>query len=78
MISQESDKIKLLAEKKAFGIRKVLPLGHSYAIVLPKFWVELFCTEIDNKYYMEIDVQDDVVRIHPVDTEALKNIHIKA
>jgi hypothetical protein len=54
------DKIRVLAEQKAFGIRRLIKVGSSFAITVPKIWVNLHCLEVDDKYYLRLEAQDDL------------------
>jgi hypothetical protein len=71
------EKIRILAERKAFGIRKLLSIGNSYAIVIPKFWVEYNCLEIDGDYFMQLDVEGESIRFSPINVDSLKAVKVK-
>ena len=70
-------KIKLLAEEKAFGIRKLTKVGDSFALILPKFWVQWYCTEIDGNYYLKLQVIDNELVFSPITSDDVKDIRIK-
>ena len=74
---QIEEKIKILAEQRALGIRRLLRLGNSYAITLPKIWVELHCIEIDGVYYVKIEVQEGELFFSTISPEDIEGIVVK-
>jgi len=70
-------KIKILAESRMFGISKLVHLGGSYALILPKRWVEVNMTDIDGDYYCGVEVVDDTLVFRPIDPNDLEAVTIK-
>jgi hypothetical protein len=39
--------------REMFSLKKVLKTGGSYALLLPRDWVDIYCDEIDGDYWVE-------------------------
>lgn len=74
---EDDIKVKLLAEQKALGIRKLLRIGDSYALTLPKFWVRWHCFETDGEYYVQLTVEGSMLRFSPIDEDTLKKVMVR-
>jgi antitoxin component of MazEF toxin-antitoxin module len=70
-------KIKLLAETKAFGITKLIRIGGSYGITLPKIWVDFNAVEVEGDYYCRIEVENNALIFRPITQDDLEGIVIK-
>ena len=46
------------------GKTKLYPLGGSYAIILPKMWLDIFCKH-EGVYSVKMDVDGDTITIRP-------------
>jgi len=71
------EKIKLLAKMRAFGVKKLIKLGDSYACLIPRSWVEFNGIEIDNGYYVTLCVEGNKLIFSLIDTENLEEITVK-
>jgi hypothetical protein len=71
------EKIKILADTHAFGIRKLIPLGGSYGLVIPKMWVTANCVEIDGEYYLKLNVVNNELRFSSISPDDIEGIEIK-
>lgn len=70
-------KVKVLSQL-GFGIRKVSRLGNSYAIIVPKEWVEYFCLRTDDAYWVQMSIdEDNTLRISPLTEADLKAIRVR-
>lgn len=70
-------KIKLLSQMDAFGIKKLVKVGDSFALIVPKPWVVMFCTEIENNYYFQLQVENNQLIFSPINTEEVDTINVK-
>jgi len=57
----------LPTRKKLSNIRAVSRLGDSFAVLLPKLWVEVFCDQVDGHYRICRTIDKDVITIRPVE-----------
>jgi hypothetical protein len=71
------EKIKILAESRVFGISKLIHIGGSYGLTLPKRWVEVNMTEIDGDYYCEVEVVGNTIVFRPIDPSEIESVTIK-
>ncbi len=69
--------IRELAKQQAFGVKKLVSLGGSYAVVIPMAWIKYHCTEIDGDYYFKLDVDGDMLILKAIVDEDLESITIK-
>lgn len=69
--------IKELAKQQAFGVKKLMSLGGSYAVVIPMTWIKFHCTEIDGDYYFKLGVEGDTLVLRAIDDEDLENVTLK-
>lgn len=69
--------IKELAKQQAFGVKKLVSLGGSYAVVIPMTWIKFHCTLIDGDYYFKLDVDEDALILKAIADEDLESITIK-
>ncbi len=69
--------IRELAKQQAFGVKKLVSLGGSYAVVIPMTWIKYHCTEIDGDYYFKLDVDGDTLILKAIADEDLESITIK-
>jgi antitoxin component of MazEF toxin-antitoxin module len=72
-----AEKIKILGEQHAFGVNKLTKIGNSYAIILPKVWVQMHCVDIDGGYYLRLEVEDNQLIFSPIELEDVEAIVIK-
>ena len=70
-------KIKLLGEQKIFGVNKLIRIGGSYGVTLPKIWVDFHCTEIDGEYYCRLEVNEDTLIFSPINIGDIEAVRIK-
>ena len=71
------EKIKKLGRSHSFGIRKLIIVGNSYAITLPKFWVDMYCTRIDGEYYLKLKVIGGDLLFGAIKPEDVEHIRMK-
>ena len=71
------EKIKALAKIRAFGVKKLVRLGDSYALVLPKSWVELNGIEIDGNFFVSLNVEGIKLVFSLIDLEGLEEVKVK-
>ena len=71
------EKIKLLSQKHTFGIRKLIELGDSYALTIPKLWVLMNCTELDDSYYLQLNIEDNKLIFMSIDEKEIESISVK-
>lgn len=69
--------IKELAKQQAFGVKKLVSLGGSYAVVIPMTWIKFHCTEIDGDYYFKLGVEGDMLVLRAIDDDDLENVTMK-
>lgn len=69
--------IKELAKQQAFGVKKLVSLGGSYAVVIPMTWIKFHCVEIDGDYYFRLGVEGDTLVLKAIADEDLENVSIK-
>ena len=69
--------IKELAKQQAFGVKKLVSLGGSYAVVIPMTWIKFHCTLIDGDYYFKLDVDGDTLILKAIADDDLESITIK-
>lgn len=72
-----AQKIKLLADQKALGIHKLHKLGNSYAITVPKMWVELHYIEINGEYYVRLEADEGRLHFSSIDLGYIESVVIK-
>lgn len=51
--------------EELFGKKKLQTLGGSYAVIIPKGWVDIFCKPINGVYWVTVDVETGVITIRP-------------
>jgi hypothetical protein len=71
------DQIHTLEGFGAFGLQKLIRMGGSYVLIIPKRWVELYAYEIEEEdkptYWMQIMVEEDGnIHISPIDVKDLR------
>ena len=69
--------IRELAKQQAFGVKKLVSLGGSYAVVIPMTWIKFHCTLIDDDYYFKLDVDGDMLILKAIADEDLESITMK-
>ena len=69
--------IKLLAESKVFGITKLIRIGGSYGVTLPKIWVDFNTVEVDDDYYCRLEVEGNALIFSPISPQDIEGIIIK-
>ncbi len=69
--------IRELAKQQAFGVKKLVSLGGSYAVVIPMTWIKFHCTLIEGDYYFKLDVDGDTLILKAIADEDLESITIK-
>lgn len=74
---QVKDKIRILAEQKIFGMRKLVKFGNSYGINLPRTWVNMNCIEIDGNYYLKLEVENNKLIFSPIDPSDIEGVVVK-
>lgn len=77
MDEKKALKIKILAEEGAFHFKKLFPIGDSYAVVVPKFWVKFHCVRIEGNYYMKLSIDEGSLILSPITNVDLEGITIK-
>lgn len=70
-------KLKLLAEQNIFGINKLIKLGGSYALILPRTWVDIHCISIDDAFYVKLQVIDGKLVFSSIAPRDIADIVIK-
>lgn len=53
------EQLKALESLGICGLYELKKVGGSYALFLPKTWVDLFCLEVDGTYWVQIAVGND-------------------
>ena len=71
------EKIQFLAKEKIFDIKKLVNFGDSYAVILPKNWVELHGVGIDGNYYVTLKVENSNLIFSPIDETDIKAVTVK-
>lgn len=74
---ENTEKIKLLAKDSLFGVKKLQRIGGSFAVLLPREWVEWSCVEIDGDYYCKMDIADRSLLLSMIAETDLENLDIK-
>ena len=69
--------IKELAKQQAFGVKKLVSLGGSYAVIIPMTWIKWHCVEIDGDYYFKLDVDNDTLILKGIADEDLEGVTLK-
>ena len=70
-------KIEILSKQQAFGMRKLTKVGNSFALLVPKSWLDFNCTEIDGEYYFTLQVEGNQLIFSPVDLEVVDAVTIR-
>lgn len=72
-------KIKELAKQQTFGIKKAVPLGGSYAVVIPMTWLKWHGELLDGDYYFKMNVDGEVLVLAPINVSDLDavELHLK-
>lgn len=71
------EKIKVLADTPGQGIIKLHPLGGSYALIMPKFWVYMNCTEVDSEYYVKMEQVDGNLLFRSIDIDEIRDTEVR-
>lgn len=71
------EKIKTLARMGVFGIKKLIKVGDSYAIIIPLPWLNMNATKINDDYYMTIRVENNSLICSPVDENDIGKLTFK-
>ncbi|HEY41518.1 MAG TPA: hypothetical protein G4O18_06625 [Dehalococcoidia bacterium] len=72
------DKLKVLAERpEIFGITKLIKIGGSYAIIVPKLWLEFNGVEVDGEYYCRLEVANSQLVFSPIAPEDIESVVIR-
>ena len=72
-----NEKIKVLADMPGQGIIRLHSIGGSYALILPKFWVYMNCTNIDDDYYVSLKQVDGNLLFTPIDMDEIAGLEVK-
>ena len=51
--------------EELFGKKKLYPFGGSYAVIVPKAWVDIFCKPISGIHWVTVDVETGIITIRP-------------
>ena len=51
--------LRILEDLGIIGLRELKKVGGSYALFLPKSWVDTFCLEINGTYWFRLNVNSD-------------------
>lgn len=70
-------KIKVMAESKILGMTKLIRLGGSYALTVPKMWLEFNATEVEGDYYCQVDVVGNTLIFRPIKPGDIEAVVIK-
>jgi len=72
-----AEKIKILAKMKVYGIRKLVRVGDSYAMIVPIQWLSVNAIQVGNDYYVAMRLENNDIIFSPVDKEFLEEIIIR-
>lgn len=60
---------------KSVGGKRLHPVGHSLAIIVPNLWARANAVAVDGKYYIRFRFKDaKTIEITPVDKEGLEKL----
>jgi len=55
---------EVVVEGKTIKLKRLIPVGHSLALVLPKVWLDFMCKQdSEGRYWVEIEVEGSVMKI---------------
>jgi len=57
-----------------FGGTKIISVGNSLAVILPKAWVRLFAWEVDGSLWVKLSSEPGVLVVSEIDKEAAKKM----
>lgn len=69
--------IRELGRQRAFGVKKLVRIGGSYAVVVPKIWINFNAVEIDGDYYFKMGVEGNELVLKAITDEDLEGVSIK-
>jgi len=69
--------IRELAKQQALGVKKLMAIGSSYAIVIPMTWVKFHCTEIEGDYYFKLLVDGGSLVLKAITDEDVADVTMK-
>lgn len=58
---------KRQAIMKMLGCRKLHRLGDSYAIILPKLWIDANAVKMGESYYVKMSTEMEEIIVQPID-----------
>lgn len=53
------EQLRILETLGLAGLYELKKVGGSYALFLPKVWVDLFCLEVDGSYWVQLTIGND-------------------
>lgn len=74
MRATQDDKKRRDAILKLLGATRLQRLGDSYALIIPKLWIDANAVKIDNSFYVKTDVDLDQITIEPLDREEINEL----
>lgn len=77
MKKEREEIIKVLAKQQAYGVKRAVPLGNSFAILLPKVWLKFHAACVDGDYYFLLNIEDGNLIIKPITDEDFADVVIK-
>lgn len=69
-------RIKMMAESKMYAVTKLIRIGGSYGVIVPKLWLDCNTTEIEGDYYCGIEVVGNTLVIRPIQPGDLEGVTI--
>lgn len=76
-LKEKEKLIKILAQQQAFGIKKLISIGGSFAVVIPMTWIKYHCVEIDGDNYFKLNVEGDTLILKGINDDDLEGITLK-
>lgn len=70
-------KIQILAESNLSAITKLIRIGGSYGVTLPKIWVDLNMIEIEGEYYCGMEIAGNNIVFRPIEPNDYEAVTIR-
>ena len=75
--NEEKVKIKVAADQNILGVTKLIKMGGSFGVTIPRVWVDFHCIDVDDEYYLIMEVEGNRLIFSPINLEDIKDIRIR-
>lgn len=71
------EKLKVLQSMGVLGIRKLIPVGGSYAVIIPKEWIDYYTLQTNSGYWVKLlPTEEGNILLASVTEDEVKSLYV--